>query len=81
MKVGAITTPKANQVKTCRSIVPAHRLARVQAARTSARDRPSQASTSVKQVVSRFAGTRKAQMAMQWATEKSETVWKRCIGK
>jgi hypothetical protein len=65
MYVGGITTPIANQVKTWNIIAVAQRLATTTDAQICIRGRFSPVKIAVCNVVSKFAGTKKAQIAMQ----------------
>ena len=65
MYVGGITTPIANQVKTWNNIAVAQMPATTADAQTCIRGRFSPVKIPVCKVVSKFAGTKKAQIAMQ----------------
>lgn len=79
MYVGAITTPIANHVKTWNIMAAAQRLATTADAPICQRDRLSPVKIPVSKVASKFAGTKKAQILMQYVCENSVTVLKSSI--
>lgn len=79
MYVGAITTPIANQLKTCPIMAAAQRLATAADDPICQRDRLSPVKIPVSKVASKFAGTKKAQILMQYVCENSVTVLKSSI--
>ena len=79
MYVGAITTPIANHVKTWNIMAAAQRLATAADTPICKRDRLSPVKIPVSKVASKFAGTKKAQILMQYVCENSVTVLKSSI--
>jgi hypothetical protein len=78
MKVGACTTPTANQVQTWRIMVMATIIAIAVDNSFICRGLRVATRTNVVRVVRRFAGTRKAQMPRQWRRE-SSAIWVKSI--